>query len=474
MELPKISLSTNDYLIILGYFAAILIVGFRTKKSDNTVKDYLIAGRTLTLPAFIATLVSSFYGGVLGIGEFTSKFGISGWLLYAFPFYFFIAIFAFFLADKIRKSHLFTIPDKLFEVYGKKVSVFGGILIFFLSTPAPYLFMIGILVQWIFGFKLIFSMLISLIVSVIYLVKGGFRSDVRVNIFEFGIMFLGFGIIIPFCFKAFGGFEFLQARLPKEYLSIPGGIKLDYFFAWFFIGSWALIDPVFYQRCYAAKNKKIPKKGVLISLIFWFIFDLMTTTAGLYSKAFFLDEIKEPIHTIPLLANKVLPSVAKGIFVIGLLATIMSSLHSYIFISATTFGRDIVSRIKNEEQENYLYSKSGLVVSAAFAFLVALLIPSVVDIWYTVGTMIIPALLISVVSCYFQKLQVHSKYIFAAMVGSFSVSLISFIAGNLNKINGVPFYPFSLEPMYPGLITGLLIYLIGYRNRKYLKTAEEY
>ena len=30
-----------------------------------------LAGRTLTLPLFVSTLVPTFYGGVLGIGEFT-------------------------------------------------------------------------------------------------------------------------------------------------------------------------------------------------------------------------------------------------------------------------------------------------------------------------------------------------------------------------------------------------------------------
>lgn len=474
MTLTKIPLSINDYLIIIAYFIAVLIIGFKTKKSDNSVKDYLIAGRTLTLPAFIATLVSSFYGGVLGIGEFTARFGISGWLLYAFPYYFFITIFAFFLANKIRRTHLYTIPDKLYRVYGKKVSVFGGFLIFLLSTPAPYLFMMGILIKWIFAVKLVYAMLFSLVFSIVYLIKGGFRSDVRVNIFEFALMFIGFGIILPFCFNVLGGFDYLEARLPVEYLSIPGNVTLQYFIPWFFIGTWALVDPVFYQRCYAVKNKKTPKRGILISLFFWFIFDLMTTTAGLYSKAYFLDDLKEPIYSIPLLAEKILPPIARGIFIIGLIATIMSSLHSYIFVSATTFGRDIVSRLKNEDEEKYLYNRSGMLISAVFAFVLAYFIPSVVDIWYTIGTMIIPALLISVLSSYFEKLHVHSKYIFAAMTGSFSVSLISFVLGMMNKVNGQSVFPFGLEPMYPGMIIGLIIYLIGYANRKFLKTESDY
>lgn len=462
--------TTSDYIIILAYFVATLAIGFRTKSSENSVKDYLIAGRTLTLPAFVATLVSTFYGGILGIGEFTFNYGVSGWFLYAFPYYFFILMFAFFLADKIRKAHLYTIPDQLNIVYGKKVSVFGGMLIFFLTTPAPYLFMMGILMTILFGVSLSIGMIISLVLSIAYLYKGGFRADVRINILEFILMFVGFGIILPFCINTLGGFDFLQSRLPSQDLSITGGNSLQYILVWFFIGSWVLIDPAFHQRCYAAKNKGIPKKGVLISLGFWIVFDFMTTMAGLYSKAYFLDDLNDPLYSFPALGNILLPPIAKGLFFLGMIATIMSTLHSYIFISATTFGRDIVARIKNQSEENILHNRLGMIVSAVFSLAIAYLIPSVISIWYTIGTIILPALLISVISSYFERLQVHSKYIFAAMISSFSVSLICFLAGQFYKIDGRPVLFLGLEPMYPGLFAGLIIYFFGFKNRTNLKT----
>ena len=258
------------------------------------------------------------------------------------------------------------------------------------------------------------------------------------------------------------------------HLQISKRNSIQFILVWFFIGAWVLVDPVFYQRCYAASKKNTPKVGVLISLLFWIIFDFMTMTAGLYSKAFFLDDLADPIYSYPELANAVLPPIAKGIFFVGMIATIMSSLHSYIFVSSTTFGRNIVARIRNEPEENNSYNKLGMIVSVAFSFLIAILIPSVVNIWYTFGTLIIPALLISIVSSYFDRLHVHSKYIFRAMVSSFSVSFIFFIIGLLNKSGGEPVYPLSLEPMYPGLLVGLIIYFIGYRNRKYLKTEIHY
>src|SRR5690349_1935243 len=131
-----ISFTIYDYAVIALYFIAVLVIGFRTKSDDKSNIDYLVAGRTLTLPAFVATLVATFYGGILGVGEFTYRFGISSWFLNAFPYYFFIALFALFLAKRIRKSQLYTIPDKLELIYGRKVSILGAIFIFFLVTPA--------------------------------------------------------------------------------------------------------------------------------------------------------------------------------------------------------------------------------------------------------------------------------------------------------------------------------------------------
>lgn len=454
-----IDFSVGDIVTILIYFAIILFIGFRTKKTDGSISDYLVAGRTLTLPAFVATLVSTFYGGILGVGEFTFIAGISSWFLNAFPYYFFIGIFAYFMAGKIRRTNLFTIPDKLRISYGNNAAMTGAFLIFLLVTPAPYLFMLGIIFQLIFGFNIIISVLIVLALSILYLFKGGLLADVRLNIFEFILMFASFGLILPFCIYQFGGWEFLTSNLPAEHLSLTGGFSFQYMMVWFFIGAWALVDPTFHQRCYAAKSEKTARNGVLISLVFWFIFDFLTTGTGLYAKAY-LTDIENPVMSYPLLADAVLPPILKGFFFVGLMATVMSTLHSYVFISGTTIGRDILGQINGNSETNS-YSKTGIAVTAIISVLIIILIPSVVEIWYTIGSIVIPALLISVLSAYSEKYKTSERVIVTAMITSFLISTFSFIYGQYNIVEGYPGYPFSLEPMYPGLLAGLIIYTSG-------------
>ena len=117
---------------------------------------------------------------------------------------------------------------------------------------------------------------------------------------------------------------------------------------------------------------------------------------------------------------------------------------------------------KNITDEKNSYSKLGIVITSIISVLIVILIPSVVEIWYTIGSLIIPALLISVVSSYSDKLTIDKIWIFTAMCVSFIVSFSSFLYGNFNKFEEQPVYLFNIEPIYPGLILGLIIYIIGY------------
>jgi len=99
---------------------------------ENRVRTiFLLAGRTLTLPVFVATLVSTWYGGILGVGEYSYRFGISNWVVFGVPYYIFALVFALFLAKKVRATNLFTIPDRLEQAYDKRTAIAGAILTFF-------------------------------------------------------------------------------------------------------------------------------------------------------------------------------------------------------------------------------------------------------------------------------------------------------------------------------------------------------
>jgi SSS family solute:Na+ symporter len=273
-------------------------------------------------------------------------------------------------------------------------------------------------------------------------------------------MFLGFIVMLVFAVGKFGGSEFISQNVPPLHLTIHGGNSIQYIVVWFFIALWTLVDPAFHQRCYAAKDGKTAQRGILVSILFWFIFDFLTSVTGLYARAA-IPGLTQPALSYPYLAEAVLPPVAKGLFYIGMLATIMSTLSSLMLISGITLGKDIVHRLKPSLTEHKVnrMTQYGIIISSIVAVAIALGIPSVVAIWYTIGTVIVPGLLIPVVASYFEKLRPSPRWAFAIMVGGFTASLSSLVYGQIFAVNGTPQYFLGIEPMYPGLVLSVMLWM---------------
>jgi len=460
-----ISFSIADILIILAFFAIILFIGFYTgRKTTTEANDYLLSGRKLSLFLFVAVNVSTWYGGILGVGEFTYRYGLVSWFTQGFPYYVFAFVFAIFFAKKIREASLFTIPDKLTEVYGKNVGLISAIIVFVLVSPAPYLLMTGNLLSLVFKIDLIPALFISLLLSIAYLIKGGFRSNVYVDVFQFFVMFAGFILIVIFSGLKFGTIDFLSSSVPDAHLKVIGGMSPTFLIVWFLIALWTFADPGFHQRCYAAKTGNIAKWGILISIIFWALFDFLTTSTGLFAKAV-IPELNNPVLAFPLFAEKVLPSGIKGIFYAALFATILSTQISFLFLSGTTIGRDFVFRISKYENESKLksYTVFGLVISGILAALLAYLIPSVIEIWYTIGSLFIPGIILPVVSAYYPKLRVSNKIILFEMIAAFLSSTVWYFI-RTQSVN-IPILN-EFEPMLVGLFIAVLVHLAGILTHK--------
>ncbi|NQU04595.1 MAG: hypothetical protein HQ568_00770, partial [Calditrichaeota bacterium] len=89
------SLALIDWVIIAAYLVFLLIITIRVSRGGtHGVEDYIVGSRRLTLPAFVATTVSTWYGGILGVGEYSFKHGMSNWLVFGVPYYLAALLFA--------------------------------------------------------------------------------------------------------------------------------------------------------------------------------------------------------------------------------------------------------------------------------------------------------------------------------------------------------------------------------------------
>ena len=446
-----------DLLIITGYFIALAAIGFfRIKKGKSSQNDYILYGRKLSLPGFIATLVSTWYGAILGIGENTYMFGIQTWFIFAFPYYVFAGLYAVWLSEKIWKTNLLSIPDIFRKNYGPQIGIISACLIFVLSSPAPYILSLGVLLKFFLNIDILLCLVIASVFSTVYVWNGGLSAIVKTDYFQLLLMFIGFILLVTYSWiESVSPIE-LYRSIPNSHTDPMGGQSIQYISVWFFIAIWTVIDPSFFQRCSAVNSPKNAKKGLLLSIIFWFVFDILTITAGLYAYIFIAPE--NPLMTYPLLALKVLPTGILGIFIISLFAIIMSTIDSLSFVNAITFGRDIVWRFrKKDAKKNPVYLiKRSLIAVAILSITLSILVPSVVMLFYTLGSIIIPGLILPFINALTKNNKGINNYFSTLwLILPVSASFFWFLVRKFT----VGILP-DIEPFYPGMLISIFFYLI--------------
>ncbi|MFH2056241.1 MAG: sodium:solute symporter family protein [bacterium] len=445
-----------DFGLIAIYLIGILLVGLLGPKArSGSAVDYIIGGRRLTLPAFVATLVSTWYGGILGVGEFTFRYGISNWLVFGIPYYIAALLFAFLLARKARRTLFLTIPDRLNECYGRHVAGFGAVVLFIVTVPAAYVLILGILAEQYLGLPFAIGVIVGTIFSVAYLLMGGFSSVVRTDLVQMVLMYLGFGVLFVVLVSGYGGLDFLRANVPTTHFTWHGGNSGWYIAVWYVLALATLIEPTFYQRCFAARSESVARRGIIISVGFWLVFDLLTTACGLYARAL-LPSTTDPVAAFPALAQQVLPVGLNGLFAVALLATVMSTIDSYSFIAASTLGKDIICGwFRQSESRITYYTRIGLIVTAVSAVLLALYLDSVVDIWHHFGSVATPVLLVPLVSTFVGRRRLSAGLTMISMLLSGIIALFWLLSANWTDSGS---YWLGLEPVFPGLALSLLLY----------------
>lgn len=455
-----------DIAIIVGFLIFQTYAGFRIwgkgkGKPRLDAAEYILGGRRLTLPAFVATLVSTWYGGILGVGEYSFQYGISNWLVFGVPYYLWAIVFALFLARRARRTMFFSLPDHLAHSYGLGPAITGAVVVFIITVPSAYVLMLGTLGNLLLGWPLWTGVVVGAVASVIYVFTGGFRAILKTDKIQVVAMYVGFAMILPFAVAKFGGWSFITSHVPATHLTWNGGNSGWFILSWYFIAAATLAEPAFYQRCYAAKTESVARKGIFISVLCWIAFDFLTTITGLYARAA-LPDLADPQASYPALAFRVLPPGVLGIFVVGLLATIMSTVDSYMFLSAIALGRDVICRLKaaTDRMVNTA-TRWALFASAVLAILLALSSRSVIGLWRDLGSIGVPVLLLPILFTFrhsARRIPPGRVVFWMIAPGAAAATWIG-----VRIVTGG--YPWGVQPIFPGLlVSGVLGILLNWQG----------
>lgn len=385
------TLAPMDWAVILILAAALLALGFSARLRESSVLQFLAAGRGLTLPFFVTSLVATWYGGILGIGESVTYYGVGTWLLMGVPYYVFGVVYSVWLSKRVREADQISIPDRLEAAFGKRSALVAAVLIVLMAVPAAHALMLGTIAQSLTGMALPMAVTIATFVATLFLFRGGLLADVRVSVLSFALMYIGFAVALVAGVAKFGS-PFDLHGLEPNLAKFDGGQGPVAVFTFFILGAWTLVDPGFHQRAMSAATPETGRRGVLVSVGCWMVFDLLSVSVGLLALRAVAHLPENRVLLFPLFAQAVLPPGVKGLFFAGMAGTVTTALVSYAMVGGASIGRDIVCRLFPAKSE-LLATRVGIGAALVLAVLLALRIESVVALWYAWSGAIVGALL---------------------------------------------------------------------------------
>jgi len=101
-----------------------------------------------------------------------------------------------------------------------------------------------------------------------------------------------------------------------------------------------------------------------------------------------------------------------------------------------------------------------MVGSLILACLLAWMLPSVVGLWYALGSAVIPGLLLPLLGVYFRRLRTPPGWALASSLAGWASSTAWLLWGQALGKN-----PLGLEPMFPGLALSACLWAAGKLSR---------
>jgi SSS family solute:Na+ symporter len=408
-----LSLGWLDSFIVAVYFVFVLGIGYYLMRFTKTGNDFFMAGRKMT--AWIAGL--SFVAANLGALE------LMGWAASAYQYgilathwYWVGAIPAMLFLGIIMMpfyyiSRTHSVPGYLKLRYGEGASMLSAVSFGFMTVlmSGINMYSMAIVMKVVLGWDIHFSIWVSSLTVMIYVVLGGLLSAIFNEVLQFMLIWLG-ALIIPIVgLIEAGGWTGMVARIHQNF---PVG---DYTHLWSTLGSfqdnpmgihWTgivfglgmIISPAYWttdflvvQRVLAAKDLRAAKLAPIIGAAFKMMVPFIVILPGLLGLALIPGLVgeQEAIATGAHSYNEVLPLMLAryagpgilGLGVTALIAGFMSGMAGNVSAFATVWTYDIYKpvhlKVAKEEGPDAHYVKIGrwttiigVVISIGTAYLV--------------------------------------------------------------------------------------------------------
>jgi SSS family solute:Na+ symporter/sodium/proline symporter len=445
---------------ILVYLIILFVFGLRVSRRLKRKEDFLVAGRTLTAPILVGTLLASWIGSgdIFSVSDLSYNHGYSsligsagGWLG---------IIIVFFIAARVRRFGQFTVPDILEARYNKWARILATVTtIVAYVTIVSYQFrgggwVLNIITEGRVSEKQ--GMIIVAVFVISYTLLAGMLSVAYLDIFNGLIMIGGIFLALPFLIHHVGGLDYIVSNVTPRQHFFLGNMTwiqaMGYFVPTFLL---ALGNGNMYQRFFSAKDEREAKRSVIGWVIGVILLGLVLQSLAVVGSSYFKGlSASESGKIILFVAHKGVPVVVGCALMAAITAVIISTANGFLLVPATNVIRDVYQRFINpdlSDKKMILYSRITVIVLGMIAYSLITFFPRILDAAYAAYTVYGAGITPALVAVFFWKRATAIGGVLS-IIGGLGTTVIWEI---VNKVQGQ--LPLGIPAIYPALVLSLFL-----------------
>jgi len=348
--------------VFIAYLLILLFFGLWGSRESHSIVGYYLAGKKL--PSWVIAFSSNATGesgwlllGLTGMGYlvgihalwvvFGEVMGVTlGWVLVARPF-----------KAYTDRYGAVTVPDFLearFRDSRHWLRILSVVVILTMVTTylAAQLVATGKAFQAFLGMSYAGGVLLGAAITLFYTTVGGFKAVAYTDLLQGVLMAAGLVTLAVVGIIAAGGWLPLMGQLQEidpalllpmgsHGLSVPGLISAAGFIG---VGLAFLGAPQLLVRFMAARSEQEIVSGSVVAVFCIILFDVGAVFAGMAGRVLF-PGLKDAETVMPRMSADLFPPFITGIFVVIVLAAIMSTVDSLLILASSAVVRDLVQKL---------------------------------------------------------------------------------------------------------------------------------
>lgn len=379
-------------IALLGYLAAMYVIGFLAQRKIRNVEDFVLAGRRLPVSLATITIIATWFGAesLMTTADEVSNEGLRKSMLDPVGISVCLLLAGLFVAGPLWRMNLLTIPDFFYRRFGKVAEVVASLILVpsYFGWVAAQFVALAQLLETFFGIPKDQGILAVAVLGTGYTLLGGmwtitWTDAVQIGFILLGLLILGHAILIELGGGWSAGIDQLWSGTREERWRIadPDTFWRDTLTALSALAVGALGNlPMqdLMQRICSAGSDKIAAKSCLLASGGYLLMGVLPVGTGMAAYLLLPEATGEFEDVVMVVASRLLSPALLLVFFLAIVSAVLSTIVSAVLAPSAVLAHNLIepawrSRLgrKPAERSLLLLQRGSIVAVAAASALLA-------------------------------------------------------------------------------------------------------